>query len=92
MNAASVGQDLVHAAITGKSAFITASGDVTATSGLLTTEILMGEVQFRSAGRTLYARLGDWVLLVAMAAALAAIVTPGEDRPQLREPAAANAG
>jgi len=82
VNAAAVGQDLVHAAITGKSAFITAAGDVTSTSGLLTTEILMGEAQFRDAGRTLFARLGDWVLLVAVAAALAAIVTPGEDRPE----------
>ncbi len=84
VNAAAIGQDLVHAAITGKSAFITASGDVTDRSDLLTAEILLGDVQFRDAGPTLFSRFGDWVLLVGMAAALAAIVTPGEGRPERR--------
>jgi apolipoprotein N-acyltransferase len=88
VNAAAIGQDLVHAAITGKSAFITADGDVTARSGLLTTEILRGEVRFRSAGPTVFSRFGDWVLLVALAAGFAAIVTPGEGRPARRETAA----
>jgi apolipoprotein N-acyltransferase len=92
VNAAAIGQDLVHAAITGKSAFITASGDVTATSGLLTTEILMGESQFRTAGPTLFTRLGDWVLLVALAAGVAAVLTPGEGRPQRRSKQTAAVG
>lgn len=85
VNAAAVGQDFVHAAITGKSAFIRADGTVVQRSGLLTAEVLLGDVAFRSAGPTLFSRLGDWVLIVAMAAGLAAVVTPGEGRPERRE-------
>ena len=77
---------------TGKSAFITASGEVTSKSGLLTTEVLMGEAQFRTAGPTLFTRLGDWVLLVALAAGVAAVLTPGEGRPQRRSKQAAAVG
>jgi apolipoprotein N-acyltransferase len=84
VNAAAVGQDLVHAAITGKSAFISAAGDIKATSGLLTAEVLYGQVSYRVAGMTVFARLGDWVLLVAIAAAVAAVVVPGEGRPERR--------
>ena len=84
VNAAAVGQDLVHAAITGKSAFITAAGDIEATSDLLTAEVLYGQVSYRVAGMTVFARLGDWVLLVAIAAAVAAVAVPGEGRPDRR--------
>ena len=85
VNAAAIGQDVVHAAITGKSAFIRANGSVVARSGLLTTEILKADVAFRNVGPTLFSRLGDWVLIVALAAGFAAVVTPGEGRPERRE-------
>ena len=62
VNAAAFGQDLVHAAITGKSTFIRADGSLSDTTGLLTREILFGEVNMRTAGRTLYARFGNWLL------------------------------
>ena len=80
VNAAAMGQDLIHAAITGKSALITAAGDIRSSTGLLTAELLIGAVQYRTAGLTLYARLGDWVLLIAIAAAVAAAVVPAEGR------------
>ena len=82
VNAAAFGQDLVHAAITGKSVLIGADGSLSETTGLLTREILFGEVNMRTAGRTLYARFGDWLLFVAMAAAVAAAAIPGECRPE----------
>ena len=82
VNAAAFGQDLVHAAITGKSVLIGADGSLSETTGLLTREILFGEVNMRTAGRTLYARFGDWLLFVAMAAAVAAAAIPGEGRPE----------
>jgi apolipoprotein N-acyltransferase len=80
VNAAAVGQDLVHAAITGKSAIIRANGDIVASTDLLEVTNLVGEVRFRAAEPTLYVRLGDWLLLVAIAGAAAAIITPGGRR------------
>lgn len=82
VNAAAFGQDVVHAAITGKSVIISADGSLGPTTGLLTTEILEGEIRFRTGGRTLYARFGDWLLFLAIAAAAAAVAMPGEGRPE----------
>ncbi len=84
VNAAAVGQDLVHAAITGKSAFIRANGDIVSSTELLEVRNLLGEVRFRIAPPTLYTRFGDWLLLVAAAGATAAIALPGG---RWREPA-----
>jgi apolipoprotein N-acyltransferase len=81
VNAAAIGQDLVHAAISGRSAIISATGEITAVTDLLATDILIGTVRFRTAGPTLFARLGDWVVLVALAASVAALAVPGEGRP-----------
>lgn len=80
VNAAAVGQDLVHAAITGKSAFITARGDVVSSTELFDVTILEGQVQMRIAAPTLYTRLGDWVLIVALVAATTAVIVPGGGR------------
>lgn len=88
VNAAAVGQDLVHAAITGKSTFISASGETGEATELFEELVLFGEVRFRDAGRTLFTRLGDWLAMVAIAGALAAILVPGEGRPERRLAAA----
>ena len=82
VNAAAFGQDLVHAAITGKSVFIQADGTVGESTGLMTAEILEGEITMRTAGKTMYARFGDWLLFLALAAAVAALAVPGEGRPE----------
>ncbi len=82
VNAAAFGQNLVHAAITGKSVFIDSDGDLSEATGLLTREVLYGDVTLRTSGKTLYARLGDWVLFLALAAAVAAVALPGEGRPE----------
>ncbi len=71
MRAAELGLDVVHAAVTGKSTFIDASGGYDETTGLGTQEVLYGAV---AAGRTpsLYARTGDVVMI---AAALVGVAT-----------------
>jgi apolipoprotein N-acyltransferase len=63
MRAAELGLDVVHAAVTGKSTFIDASGAVGVATGLGTQEVLSGVI----AGRTpsLYARTGDVVMIAA---------------------------
>ena len=82
VNAAAVGQDLVLAAITGKSTFITADGTVGEKTELLEEVVIIDEVQFRTAGLTLYTRIGDWMVFVALAGAAAGIFTPGPGRPE----------
>jgi len=82
VNAAAFGQDMVHAAITGKSVFIKADGTLSESTGLLTAEILTGEIRLRTEGRTVYGQFGDWLLFLAMASAIAAIAIPGEGRPE----------
>ncbi|MBR0231389.1 MAG: apolipoprotein N-acyltransferase [Clostridia bacterium] len=52
------GKQVLRAANTGISAFISAGGSVTAKSGALTEEIVYGDV-LRSDGATLYSRIGD---------------------------------
>ncbi len=82
VNAAAVGQDLILAAITGRSTFITAEGDVGEKTDLLEEKVIYGEVHYRAAGPTLYTRLGDWMVIVALAGAVAGIFTPGPGRPE----------
>lgn len=82
VNAAAIGQDLILAAITGKSTFITAEGNVGEMTETLEEKYITGEVQFRAAGPTLYTRIGDWMILVAIAGAAAGIFTPGPGRPE----------
>jgi apolipoprotein N-acyltransferase len=82
VNAAAFGQDLVHAAITGKSAFIRADGTIDVTTELLVPDVIFGEVRFRTEGRTIYARFGDWLAFMAIVAGIAAFALPGEGRPE----------
>ena len=82
VNAAAFGQNLVHAAITGKSVFIESDGTLGDSTGLLTREVLFGEVAQRTSGKTIYARFGDGLLFLALAAAVAAVAIPGEGRPE----------
>ena len=91
VNTAAIGQDLILAAITGKSTFITAEGNVGftnpdgstgTTTDHLEEVVITQEVQFRAAGPTLYTRIGDWMIVVALAGAAAGIFTPGPGRPE----------
>jgi apolipoprotein N-acyltransferase len=78
VNAAAIGQDLVHAAITGKSTFITAAGEVGEETGLYTETVLYGDVAMRSAGKTLFTRFPNWMTLLSVITLAAALFWPGE--------------
>ena len=79
VNAASVGQDLIHAAITGKSAFISADGQIVSSTELFDETVLYGTVSARTAAPTIYTRFGDWVLYLALIGMIAALAWPGAE-------------
>lgn len=68
--AAELGVDIVHAAVTGRSAFVRADGRVDALTDLFETTTVTATVPARSAGPTLYVRWGDWLQVTAMIAFL----------------------
>ncbi|MDJ0790456.1 MAG: apolipoprotein N-acyltransferase [Acidimicrobiia bacterium] len=74
VNAAAIGLDTAYASITGKSTFIGADGTVGETTDQLEERVLYGTMRFNTDGPTLWARFGDWLAFLAMAAALAAVV------------------
>lgn len=78
VNAAAIGQDLIQAAITGKSTFITAAGEVGEETDLFTEQVLYGNVAMRSAGPTLFTRFPNWMTLLAVITLAAALFWPGE--------------
>ncbi len=78
VNAAAIGQDLVHAAITGSSTFITAGGAVGEKTGLYEGTVLYGSVSMRNAGPTLFTRVPYWPIILALAALVLALLWPGE--------------
>jgi apolipoprotein N-acyltransferase len=79
-NASSLGVDVVHAAVTGRSTFVSAGGGIGAATGLFTEEVLYGTVRVQESGRTLYALAGDWLQLLAIGVGLGAAVM-GRHRP-----------
>ena len=68
--AAELGVDVVHAAVTGRSAFVHADGRVEGLTDLYETTTVDGTVRARVAGPTLYVRWGDWLQVAAMVAYL----------------------
>ncbi|MBP1631775.1 MAG: apolipoprotein N-acyltransferase [Acidobacteria bacterium] len=75
LNAAAMGVDVIHAAVTGHSTFLFADGSrSSAETGLFTGEVLYGSARVQESRRTLYAMTGDWLELAAMAGAAAALV------------------
>ena len=70
IRAAELGVDVVHAAVTGRSAFIHADGRVAGLTDLFETTTVNGTVQARVAGPTLYVRWGDWLQVATMVAYL----------------------
>jgi len=82
VNAAAVGQDLALAAITGKSTFIEAEGTVGIKTESLEERVIIADLQFRTAGPTVFTRFGDWLVFIALAGGAAAIFTPGPGRPE----------
>jgi apolipoprotein N-acyltransferase len=91
MSAASLGVDVVHVAVTGRSTLIRADGSVGRQTDLFTADVLTGIVNLQEAPRTVYAVLGDWLQLLAILAAIGVAIStargPARDfriRPDLR--------
>lgn len=78
VNAAAIGQDLIHAAITGRSTFIGADGSVGEKTGLYEEAVLYGNVTMRDAGPTIYTRFPHWATLLAVVGLAFALFWPGE--------------
>lgn len=65
MRSAELGVDVIHSAVTGRSALITDAGVVGVKTPLAETAVVMGTVQLRGSGPTLYTRWGEWVQILA---------------------------
>jgi apolipoprotein N-acyltransferase len=91
MSAVSLGVDVIHVAVTGKSTIIRANGSIGKKTELFTRDLLTGVVNVQDSPRTLYAVLGDWVQLLiiigAIGVALATMAGPSREfriRPGVR--------
>jgi apolipoprotein N-acyltransferase len=85
LRAVETGRWVVHAAITGVSAFIDPGGRVVAEAGLFEPGVLRHAVR-ASGAITPYVRLGDWVPWGSLALALALLATPRRRRAERGEP------
>ena len=70
MLAPALGVDVVHAAVTGRSAIIRADGSVARRTGMFTTDMLQGTVNLQTSRRTVYAIAGDWLQVLAVLGAI----------------------
>jgi apolipoprotein N-acyltransferase len=61
MRSAELGLDVVHAAVTGKSTFITDGGVVAEAAGFLKETVIYADLELATGPETLYARWGEWV-------------------------------
>lgn len=68
MRAAELGVDVIHVAVTGRSAIFTGGGEFAGVSPLAEPATLVAPVRIRTAGPTLYTRWGEWVQGVAVLA------------------------
>ena len=86
VNAAAIGLDTAHAAITGKSTFITGGGEVGDETELLESIVLYGVMQFSVDVPTVWVRFGDWFAALAVLIAVLAIAVPGVRSSEQKEP------
>ncbi|MBT8203486.1 MAG: apolipoprotein N-acyltransferase [Acidimicrobiia bacterium] len=87
MRAAELGTGVVHAAITGRSAFIDADGSLQSRTEAFESDVLFGTAVYRSAGLTPYARLGDWLQYLAIGVGSAIAVAAIAQQRRTRVPA-----
>jgi apolipoprotein N-acyltransferase len=80
MRAAENGIDMVHASITGSSAFITADGTITERTPIMSSAVLRGEVGVRTLQPTFYTRVGDLVQWLTIAALLFGLIVEVRSR------------
>ncbi|HEX5614573.1 MAG TPA: apolipoprotein N-acyltransferase [Acidimicrobiia bacterium] len=73
MRAAETDRPVLHASISGITAVIDAGGDLQTTTELFERTVVRGEIETRT-GDTLYVRLGEWIVLLALVATVVAAV------------------
>jgi apolipoprotein N-acyltransferase len=75
MSAASLGIDIVHSAVTGRSTLIRADGSITRRTDLFEEDLLRGRVHLQTSRRTVYAVAGDWLQILAILSAIGILAT-----------------
>lgn len=75
MSAASLGVDIVHAAVTGRSTIIRADGSVTRQTDLFKEDLLRGRVHLQVSRRTVFAVAGDWLQILAILVGIGVVAT-----------------
>jgi apolipoprotein N-acyltransferase len=65
MRAAELGLDVVHAAVTGKSTFITSAGEIGETADFLKETVITATLTLRDQPSTFYVRCGEWMQLIS---------------------------
>ncbi len=80
MIASSVGVDVAHAAVTGRSVFIGADGSLSEGTELFEEAVLTGVLREQRSPRTFYTITGDWLQLMAMLTAVGLLI--GSRSPQ----------
>ncbi|MGZ8578397.1 MAG: apolipoprotein N-acyltransferase, partial [Actinomycetota bacterium] len=84
LRAVETGRWVVHAAVSGISAVVDPTGDVVARSELFVPAVTRTQIR-ASEARTLYVRLGDWVVWASLVGALALFAVPRGRRGPERE-------
>ncbi|CAN5222758.1 hypothetical protein BH18ACT5_BH18ACT5_15280 [soil metagenome] len=74
MRAAELGLDVVHAAVTGKSTFITDGGVIGETADFLEETVISADLRLAIGEPTFYTRWGEWVQALAVLVAATALV------------------
>ncbi|MFH2073148.1 MAG: apolipoprotein N-acyltransferase [Actinomycetota bacterium] len=74
MIAPSVGIDIAHAAVTGKSVFVSANGSLSESTGLFEEGVLTGVLREQRSPRTFYTITGDWLQVMMMLAAAGLLI------------------
>jgi len=75
MIAPSVGVDIAHAAVTGKSVFVSADGSLGEATEMFEEAILTGVLREQRSPRTLYTITGDWLQVMMMLVAIGLLVS-----------------
>jgi len=75
MIAPSVGVDIAHAAVTGKSVFVSADGSLGEATEMFEEAILIGVLREQRSPRTLYTITGDWLQVMMMLVAIGLLVS-----------------
>jgi apolipoprotein N-acyltransferase len=85
LTAASLGVDVAVAAVTGHSTFVYADGSLAPQkTDLFTEDVIVSRLEFQRSRPTLYARLGDWLQVLAVAAAFITVVAYRVGRPEFK--------